>query len=388
MVFSRLHQMLLLLLGAMLGACATQPAIPSPEPFFNDALFATSSIRSGADEVFALNDAMQKYLRMDMAHQIRNDGPVRGLINALQRSDQLRLDYDSTRTLNAAEAFDARRGNCLSLVIMTAAFAKALDLQVTYQIVATEETWSRRDDLAFSNTHVNLTLGKRAMHTAPGYDESRLLTIDFLPAEYILGQRTRPIPEATIVAMYMNNRAAEALAQGQVDDAYWWARGAVLRAPDFTSSYNTLGVVYLHHGDLHAAERVFRHLLDAEPQDRQALSNLATALDKLGRTDESRDTRARLERIEPHPPYHFFRLGTAAMQRGDYRAARSLFEQEVARADYSSEFHFWLGLANLRLGDIDEARKQLALAVDYSTARSEHDLYAAKLDRLRDHTVR
>ena len=45
-------------------------------------------------------------------------------------------------------------------------------------------------------------------------------------------------------------------------------------------------------------------------------------------------------------------------------------------------------MANLRLGDIEEARKQLAIAVDYSTARSEHDLYAAKLDLLRAQRLR
>ena len=31
--------------------------------------------------------------------------------------------------------------------------------------------------------------------------------------------------------MYMNNRAAEAFVQGQLDDAYWWARAAVGAGP-------------------------------------------------------------------------------------------------------------------------------------------------------------
>jgi hypothetical protein len=32
--------------------------------------------------------------------------------------------------------------------------------------------------------------------------------------------------EDEIVMMYQNNRAAEALVQGKLDDAYWWARAA------------------------------------------------------------------------------------------------------------------------------------------------------------------
>ena len=380
-----MKHLVLLFLCAMLGACATPLAPPQPEPFFRDELFAPSSERHDADAVFALSEAMTSYIRVNFAHRLRSDGLVRGLIDALYRRDQLKLEYDSALTRNAAQAFDARKGNCLSLIIMTAAFAKELGLQVTYQSVATDETWSHSDDIAFLNTHVNLTLGTRAIRAAPGSDKNQLLTIDFLPPEYILGQRTRPISEDTVVAMFMNNRAAEAIAQGQVDEAYWWVRSAIVRAPDFSSPYNTLGVVYLRHGDLQAAEFVLSRLLEREPRDKQALSNLAAVLGKLGRTDEANALRVRLARIEPFPPYHFFLLGTEAMQRGDFAAAKTFFSKEVDRADYSGEFHFWLGMANLRLGDMEEARRQIGIAVENSTARSEHDLYAGKLDRLQSH---
>jgi Tfp pilus assembly protein PilF len=53
--------------------------------------------------------------------------------------------------------------------------------------------------------------------------------------------------------MFMNNRAAEALARQQVDQAYWWVRAAIAQAPQFTAAYNTLGGVYLRHGDVPAA---------------------------------------------------------------------------------------------------------------------------------------
>ena len=59
-----------------------------------------------------------------------------------------------------------------------------------------------------------------------------------------------------------------------------------------------------------------------------------------------------------------------------------MFAKEVERAPYYHEFHFWLALSYLGLGDYDKARKQLTLAMENSTTRSDHDLYAAKLDRL------
>ena len=375
----------LLLLCAALGACATRPEPPPSESFLHDELFAAPTEPVSADQVFALSEAMKDFIHVDIAHELRAEGLARGLVDALARRDQLKLDYDSEMTRNAAQAFDARRGNCLSLVIMTAAFARELGLQVTYQSVDMGETWGRSDNLVFLNTHVNVTLGKRSVDFTRGYDASRLLTIDFLPAEQILGQRTRSIPEDTIVAMYMNNRSAEALVHRQIDEAYWWARAAIVREPHFASSYNTLGLVYLRHGDLQASEKVLRYLLERDPRDSKAMSNLVIVLDKLGRAEESNALRERLAQMEPYPPYHFFWLGTVAMQRGDFQAAKALFQKEVRRADYCSEFHFWLGVAEFRLGDIEGARQQLAIAIENSTTRTDHDLYAAKLERLRSH---
>jgi tetratricopeptide (TPR) repeat protein len=123
--------------------------------------------------------------------------------------------------------------------------------------------------------------------------------------------------------------------------------------------------------------------LEREPRNSQALSNLAIVLDKLGRTGESNALRVRLASMEPYPPYHFFRLGAVAMEQGDYKTAKAMFKKEVDRAGYSSEFHFWLGMAELRLGNLAQAQKELAIAMENSTTGSEHQLYAAKLDRLR-----
>jgi hypothetical protein len=58
--------------------------------------------------------------------------------------------------------------------------------------------------------------------------------------------------------MFMNNRAAEELAQGRVHEAYWWLRGAHAQDPGFANLYNTLGVVYRHHGALAEAEQALQ----------------------------------------------------------------------------------------------------------------------------------
>jgi len=375
-------------LCAAMAACTTAPTLPPLEPYLRDELFTRPTQAIDPKDVFALSDEMRHYVHFEISRDLRIQGPLDGLVDALYRKDRLKLSYDSAATRNAREAFEARKGNCLSLVLMTAALAKELDLPVYYQLVHTDEMWSRSEDLLFLNAHVNVTLGIRATDSTERFDATHSYTIDFLPSEDVTGLRESDIPEATVIAMYMNNRAAEALADGRFDQAYAWARAAVIQAPDFAAAYNTLAVIYLRHGDLEPAQIVLARLIDRYPADRTILSNMIVVLGKLGRSAEAASLGEKLAALEPYPPFHFFRLGTQAMQRGDYEQARSLFRREVDRADYNSEFHYWLGLAELRLGEVSAARRQIKIALENSTSDHEHDVYAAKLARLRSHETR
>jgi tetratricopeptide (TPR) repeat protein len=371
---------LLLSLCALLAACAAPRELAQrPEALFDDSLFAAPSERVGADEIFRVSDAMRRYLQEPQIEaQLRRKGPQRGLLEALYTSGELKLDYDARNTRNAAQAFDARAGNCLSLVVMTAAFAKEMGVTVRYQSAYLEETVSRRSNLLLRSGHVNVTLGRRLAD--PRFPVQETTMVDFLPPEEIRGLRTREIGEQTVVAMYMNNRAVEALVAGRIDDAYAWSREAVLQDPQFLGSLNTLGVVYLRRDALAQATKVFSHVLDRDAENLTALANLAGAYARQGRADDSLAIQLRLAKLEPQPPLHDFNLGLAAMKQQDYRTARDLFAREVARADDSAEFHFWLGLANYGLGDFELARRHVARALEASNGGQDRDLYSAKLE--------
>ncbi|MGZ9075771.1 MAG: tetratricopeptide repeat protein [Burkholderiaceae bacterium] len=377
-----------ILVCALLAACASpsQQRVPPPDFLFKDEIFAAPSERIAAADVFALSDQMKVYLRTEIASQLRQAGSPQGLINALYERDQLKLQYDASMTRNAAQAFDARAGNCLSLVVMTAAFAKQLGLPVTYQSAYLEETWGRSGDLLVRSGHVNLTLDRK-LADRNTIAASSAMTIDFLPAESLRGLRSRVIAEETIVAMYMNNKAVEALVEGRLDDAYAWAREAILQSPEYLGAHNTLGVLYMRRGDLAQSAKVFNYLLEREPANARAISNLAQVFTRQGRDAESAALLRRLAEIEPVAPFHYFNRGLEAMQEQKFKLARDLFAKEVARADYQAEFHFWLALANFKLGDIEPARKHLTLAMENGATRNERALYAAKLAWLKTHQL-
>ena len=376
---------LLLAANCALAACASAPPpTASPASLLADHLFGAPREAVRTDDIFALSEPMRRYLTVDLANAVRVEGAQKALVDAMTQRGQLKLEYDAARTKNAAATFAARTGNCLSLVIMTSAFARELRVPVSYRSAYLEESWSRTGNLLVSSGHVDITLGRRLFdHRTP--NDLNPMTIDFLPAEDISGLRTREIGEATVVAMYANNRAAEALAANRLDDAYAWSAASVRSDPLFSGAYNTLGVVYLRHGDLAEAARSFERVLVGEPKDTRALANLAETYVRQGREADAQTVRQRLAVLEPYPPFHFFNLGIEAMRHEDFRAARELFAREVSRSDSYHEFQYWLGVADWRLGDDAAARRHLALAMDNSVTRDQHDLYAAKLAWLQSH---
>jgi tetratricopeptide (TPR) repeat protein len=371
-----------LLLAVMLGACATAPVAPSAAHLLHDEFFQPPSERiEDAAAVFAVSEEMRHHLTFELARHFRSKSRAKGLSEALYSRNMLAIEYDGTFTRNAADTFRERSGNCLSLAIMTAALARELDLEVTYHSVIGEEQWSRSGGVYFASGHVNLTLGRRYIDPKRGLGE--VLTIDFVPARAPHGQRTWLIEEKTVAAMYMNNRAAEALAQGRWNDAYWWARASILQDPGFTSAANTLGVVYRRMGHLAQAEEALQHVMTREPRNTTALSNLALVYADQGRAADAAAATSRLLAMQPQPPFHFLERGIAAIRRGEFAAARSEFEREAERDAEYHELQFWMAVADAALGDYRAASKHLYAAIRNSPDRRQSDLYSAKLALLK-----
>lgn len=380
----------LLLVCSVLSGCANLGATRAPPPgLFQDQSFNQPDKPIDTAQLFAVDDAMRRYLHDELGSSKKTADKRQALFDALYRRDQLKLEYDAVITRTAAETFAARSGNCLSLAIMTAALARELNFAVQFQQIDVGEVWSRSGNLYFSSNHVNLVLDRKridAGNASLGYtlNADHPLVVDFIPIPDTARSRAQPLTQATVVAMYLNNRAAELLAAGHVDDAYWAARQAVVAAPDFLNAYNTLGVIYQRHGDHAAAERALRHALGGAPDNTVYLSNLAQTLDHAQRPQEAELLRARLRLLEPYPPFYFYHQGQQAMARGDYQRARTLFQRELDRVPNYHELHYWLAVTNYQLHDVRAAERHLQAAIDNSTSRDTHDLYAAKRNRLRE----
>lgn len=373
-------RMLVLCPLLLLTACAARPSIRVPAELFADHLFAPHSTPVQTTNLFAPSEAMQAYLAGPFAKHAREHGPMLGLIEALRK--EVRLEYDAKKTRTAAEAFDARAGNCLSLVIMASVLARELGIPTQIQSVRGADTWMRASGIAFRSGHVNLVLGVRSFDTIQGWNPASSLIVDFLPPPEAMQWAGRVISEEAVVAMFGNNRAAETLAEGDANTAYWWVRAAIFSSPTFLPAFNTLAVVYMRHGNLPEAERALRHGLDRAPENIEILTNLTLVLSRQGRGAEAAVFRRQLAEIAPDPPYQFLDLGLAALARGETEEAARLIRKEARRMPYDDEVNLALAVVTLRLGDVGKAHEYIRRALDNSPTHERRDIYSSKLKHL------
>lgn len=374
-----------------LSGCAQAPRTIAVEQLPQDHLFGTAGTSAAAaaeaeaeaeaNALFTMSAPMRRHAEQLFEVPSAWRDRRQALIDALYLKDSLQIGYDAGATRTAAQAFEARAGNCLSLVLMTAAFAKHLGLPVAYQQVLVDDEYSRSGDLYFVSGHVNVMLGRHG--PLMRNDESQWLTIDFLPQLDLRGQRVVPLEERTLVAMFLNNRSAEALARGELERAYWYARAALGRDSAFVAAANTLAVVYERAGHRPAAEQALRYVIERDARSTSAWANLARLLRQAGRYDEARIAAARLAALEPQTPFQFLERGRAALAKGRPAEARDLLLRELRLQPQQHEVHFWLAQAYAALGDAKATARHLGMAADNSPTREARELYAGKLERLR-----
>lgn len=379
----------LLLMGALglLSACASpQLVAPQVDDLFHDALFSRPSEPIHAQDALVVSAPMKEYAQTTLWHQtghVDRKDPRSALVDAMYKKGELQLDYDTTVTRTAAEAFDAKSGNCLSLVLLTAALAKELGIPVRYQSVIGVSDWNQADQLLVTIGHVNLELNE------PSYDlqsKTRFpapLIVDFLPSKQASVLRSTVIEEKTVLAMFLNNRSVEAYIDGKINDAYWRAKEAMQEDPAFSNTYITLGIIYskIHHPEL--ADRVLNRLAQFDPYNVSMLTNHIVVLKEMGREAEANKLKERLDSLDPHPPMSYYFLAQSELKAGHFETAKRLIEKEISRDPDHHEYEFGLALVYYNLNNREQAKKHLIRAIELTRAGQKHELYRAKLEWLK-----
>jgi predicted Zn-dependent protease len=154
-----------------------------------------------------------------------------------------------------------------------------------------------------------------------------------------------------------------ALRVGMIDQARLALERSLKLRPDEPTYLLALGVAWLSNGDLFEAEKLFRRLIDIQPDNSLGQLHLGYV---LLNQKKYRDARLWLEKSARSPnaiPEVFYYLGLVAQEQNDDARAIPLFEKAVQKLPKYAHARIALGSSYMKLRNYARAREELETAV-------------------------
>lgn len=266
--------------------------------------------------------------------------------NALFDATRFTFDYDATLTYTAAEALAARRGNCIAFTNLFIALARARGFPVRAGTMTPRGIAEKRGDLVYVTNHVVAVYPRNA----------RLTVFDFNRTRNEASAPIRLLDDFELAALYVNNRAVEALTRGEYDSAEARFTAALKLAPEFAGAAGNLGVLRRRRGDIPGALDAYRRALALEPHNPSILGNLAALYASLGLEREA-TAALRLADLSVATPYTILARGDLEAADGRYDSALRFFRRAARLDPRIPEPQLAIArLAGAR-GRLDEARR-------------------------------
>lgn len=277
---------------------------------------------------------------------------ARRIVEFMLSPEGLALEYDAASTLTVAEAFDVRRGNCLTLTLAFVTLAREAGLDAYVQETDQQLVQLRGETMVLYSGHVNV--GVRI--------HSRRYVIDFDRSIIATSEPPRKITDRRALAHFYNNRGAEWMTVNDLTVARSYLEAAIALQPDFVPAWNNLGVLELRSGDARAAERAYLAALERKWAYVPTLSNLTGLYRQSGEEKKLTEYQRRLDKVQRLDPFKNFILGQQHEHQGDNAQALGYYQRAVRLHHDEPQFHFALARIYERLGDHVRAERSLERA--------------------------
>lgn len=343
---------------------------------FEDVLVETD------EQIFAIEDNIKNVVKNKLAPIRDTREKATALLRHIFSKDKDSFSYQSGANVIASEAYRSKEANCLSLTIMAYTLANESGLNVEFQSVKVPEYWVRNGHLNMLTGHVNLRV---VDHQRSGFEmllEREMIEIDFDPfvAKKIFPKKT--IEKNTVIAMFYNNKGANAMVKGDFITAYAYLKSATLVDPDFSAAWGNLSILYRFKGFNTHAVNGYRYAISIDSNNLTAVSNLSLILHKQGEIEEAEKLDLLLIKHRANNPYYYALLGDERYFQGNYNEAISHYRKAIKLDANSHEFYFGLAKVFYKLNQYNKAKRYIKKAIAKNKRPSTENQYLAKLHML------
>lgn len=382
-----IHKFIVFFLSVFLISCQSTSFYNRQQVEVNTNLYLDSSFKNyqqynleTANEVFALDDEMKLLVSEKLLTIRDNKKRAQRLLKHIFSKDNIDLAYKSSANLTASQAFHSQTANCMSLTIMAFALANEAGLDVKFQDVKVPEYWVRNGEYNMLTGHVNLVLTEPRTPNKMIVYGKELLQIDFDPAIYKKSFPKRVIDKRTVLAMFYNNKGAEALVNKNYSLAYAYFKEATLTDPGFSPGWGNLGILYKLTNNLDLAIKSYDYAVFLDKDNLTALSNLAFLFRSQGEKDKAKKIEADIFAKRSLNPYYHALLADEAFYRGDNHLALKYYRKAIRMDSKVHEFYFGIAKVHFALNDNKSAERAMKRALAYNKGSAIESQYVAKLN--------
>lgn len=377
-------------LAYLVAGCASQStrlverqAIAQRAPALNVALFEPSPpVPEFADMIALTQEQKAEFLRFfNSGVNSRYEAHQRVFEYLTRRLGDTRFLY---RTLPASTTVASRSGNCMSLALVTTAYARLAGIDVGWQLADADPMYSSEGSVVYSADHIQTRLYRpRHSHNSISVTFERpYLLIDYY-TDNAPGSG-QPLTESEMIALVYQNLGIEAMAEGQLKNAFWSLRAALEYDSVNANLYNSMAVLHRRAGDSRTAERLYRFALDEFGDQLIILRNYRKLLLADNRFKEADQLERRIMVLPDPDPYPLLSLGDEAAEAGNADVALAWYRRAAEVAPYLHEVYFRMARIHTERGDLKRAERALQKARDNAWADSDQERYQAKLTTLNE----
>ncbi len=375
---------------SLLTACQSPPSFQQNSQYLNSSLYLDEQFENyhlanieSEEEIFALDESMQAMVNEKLLKERNNKRKATKLLRHFFNPEQVRLAYRSGANVIASEAFKNNEANCLSLTIMAYSLAKASGLDVVFQSVKVPEYWVRNGRVNMLTGHINLKIVDKKSPSKLVFLDRGVLEIDFDP---FVVKKTFPkkvISKNTVIAMFYNNKGANAMINGNYTNAYAYLKAATTVDPTFSAAWGNLGILYRFNNLEQEAIDTYQYAINLNRDNLTAMSNLSMLLHVNGQYENAKKLDNFIMRQRANNPYYYALLADEKFYIGDYDQAIRHYRKAIKLNENIHEFYFGLAKIYYMLDDIGKAQSYLKKAIAKNKSRQLDEQYIAKLDILR-----
>lgn len=374
----------LLFAGCQNAPRQTQATFPNTDLFVDEQFTTPTEAIETPEQIFAVPDDVVRELRQKVLVFADPHDRSKALLRFIFNDGTEILEYVNSATLVASETLQKRQANCLSLTILAYSLANALGFDSRFQDVDVPEYWITRSGSSLLNGHVNLLVNPDSKYAGLGHivyrRHSYLIDFDRVPSRTKF--RTTEVGRNSIISMFYNNKAADAMMVLDYDRAYQYLKAAITIAPELSGNWNNLAVLYRQKLLLAEAEQVYLHSLALEPNHSNTMANLAMLYQITGREQQAAALEYKVAKKRLSNPFYFVMLGNEAFERREADVALHYYRQSLKLQPNSPEALFGMARAYLLKGDLTAASRYLQSAKKYVEPGPERRRYQSKLDLL------